>query len=61
MTQPGTDGHVEVQQLLDAAGITVTPEGRQRAHRKLADADLYWTQERRAQGREAFLRDANGA
>ena len=61
MNQPGTDGDVEMQELLAAAGITVTAEGRERARRKLAAADAHWTEERRAEARQAFLRDASAA
>ena len=46
--------------VVDERGVTLTAEGRERARRQLAEADAYWTLERRAQAREAFLARLDG-
>jgi hypothetical protein len=60
MTHPNAET-VETERLLATSGITVTAEGRQRARRKLDEADAYWTTERRADAQERFLRTLDSA
>ncbi len=48
----------ETQELLDAAGIVVTPEGRERARRRLADMDARMTPDRWQELRDRLGVDA---
>jgi hypothetical protein len=52
MTTPRPGSDSDVSALLDAAGITVTEEGKARARRRLAEARARWTPERWARLRE---------
>ncbi|MGH3681394.1 MAG: hypothetical protein ACRDT2_14265 [Natronosporangium sp.] len=52
MTQPRPHPDADVSALLDAAGITVTDEGKARARRRLAEARTRWTPQRWARLRE---------
>jgi hypothetical protein len=40
---------------VDERGVVLTPEGRERARRQLAELDAHWTVERRRAAHKAFL------
>jgi hypothetical protein len=46
---------------VDERGVALTDDGREEARRKLAEADTYWTQRRRAAAAEAFLARVDAA
>ena len=52
MNQPRPGSDTDVSALLDAAGIVVTDEGRERARQRLAEARARWTPQRWARLRE---------
>jgi hypothetical protein len=45
MTQPDNDAQVDVTEMLAAAGIEVTEEGKARARAELDAAEARWTSE----------------
>jgi hypothetical protein len=51
----GTQQAQEFEQMLAEVGVTVTPEGRQRARAKLEQARETFTEEKREQLRQAHL------
>ncbi|MPZ24987.1 MAG: hypothetical protein GEV12_00660 [Micromonosporaceae bacterium] len=52
MNQPRPGSDADVSALLDAAGITITEDGKARARQRLAEAHARWTPERWTRLRE---------
>jgi hypothetical protein len=61
MDKPGSDTCGDTEAMLAAAGITVTPEGKADARRKLRDARARWTPELDAELREQLGLPARAA